>query len=65
MFIFTNFPKKQYTTMLPLKCNDPECSFELRKTSDSTLPPLIKAIEIFKLIEFPESETYDNDCKPT
>lgn len=48
----------------PLRCNDSVCSLELRKTPDSTLPPLINAMEIFTVLEFPETATYEDDGRP-
>ncbi|CAA0308877.1 unnamed protein product [Arabidopsis thaliana] len=45
----------------PLRCNASGCSLELRKTLGSTLPPLINAIEIFTVLEFPETATYEDD----
>lgn len=49
---------------VPLNCNDSKCSLELRKTPDSTLPPLINAIEIFTVLKISESATYEDDGKP-
>jgi len=49
----------------PLRCNASGCSLELRKTPGSTLPPLINALEIFTVLEFPETATYEDDGKAT
>ncbi|XP_024015450.1 probable LRR receptor-like serine/threonine-protein kinase PAM74 isoform X2 [Eutrema salsugineum] len=47
---------------VPLSCsNDSMCSLELRKTPRSTLPPLINAIEIFRVLEIIEAVTDEND----
>ncbi|CAA7026303.1 unnamed protein product [Microthlaspi erraticum] len=46
---------------VPLKCEGGQCRVTLSKTKKSTLPPLMNAIEIFKVIEFPQSETNQDD----
>ncbi|CAL9222846.1 unnamed protein product [Arabidopsis halleri] len=45
----------------PLKCPGGLCRVQLSKTPKSTLPPLMNAIEIFSVIQFPQSETYTDD----
>jgi hypothetical protein len=36
----------------------------LTKTQNSTLPPILNAIEVYKLKDFSQSETQQNDGKP-
>jgi len=49
----------------PTKCDgvdgDSDCGMELVRTGKSTLPPLLNAYEVYKVIEFPYSETYPAD----
>ncbi|XP_020886019.1 leucine-rich repeat receptor-like serine/threonine-protein kinase At2g14510 [Arabidopsis lyrata subsp. lyrata] len=45
----------------PLKCQGGLCRVQLSKTPKSTLPPLMNAIEIFSVIQFPQSETDTDD----
>ncbi|CAA7017678.1 unnamed protein product [Microthlaspi erraticum] len=45
----------------PQKCSFGLCYLDLVRTSRSTLPPLINAIEAFKVVEFPYAETNPND----
>uniref|UniRef100_M4CR60 Protein kinase domain-containing protein n=1 Tax=Brassica campestris TaxID=3711 RepID=M4CR60_BRACM len=42
-------------------CKGGICSFELMRTSRSTLPPLLNAYEVYTVIHFPQSETNEND----
>ncbi|CAN8321496.1 unnamed protein product [Cochlearia groenlandica] len=42
-------------------CDKGECLLQLVKTQKSTLPPLLNAIEIFTVIEFPQIETNEID----
>ncbi|KAL0865307.1 hypothetical protein Bca101_044425 [Brassica carinata] len=42
---------------VPLKCEGGLCRVQLSRTRKSTLPPLMNALEIFQVIEFPQSET--------
>ncbi|ESQ36145.1 hypothetical protein EUTSA_v10006769mg [Eutrema salsugineum] len=44
-----------------LKCEGAVCRVQLFKTPKSTLPPLMNAIEIFRAIHFPQSETSRDD----
>ncbi|XP_019056481.1 PREDICTED: probable LRR receptor-like serine/threonine-protein kinase At1g07550 isoform X3 [Tarenaya hassleriana] len=58
-------PKKlemetQYNS-LPAKCDGGVCRLKLVRTQRSTLPPSLNAIEVFSVIEFPQSETDQND----
>ncbi|CAN8311529.1 unnamed protein product [Cochlearia groenlandica] len=46
---------------VPLKCEGGQCRVQLSRTRRSTLPPLINAIETFKVIEFPQSETNQDE----
>lgn len=45
----------------PETCKGGKCSFQLNKTSRSTLPPLLNALEIYTVIQFPQLETNEND----
>ncbi|ESQ42384.1 hypothetical protein EUTSA_v10012638mg [Eutrema salsugineum] len=56
--------KLEILTMLsvtPRTCDGGECSFQLKRTNRSTLPPLLNALEVFTVIQFPQSETHGND----
>ncbi|XP_024006054.1 probable LRR receptor-like serine/threonine-protein kinase At1g51820 isoform X4 [Eutrema salsugineum] len=44
-----------------LRCKGGNCLLQLVKTTKSTLPPLINAIEIFTVVEFPQSETNQDE----
>ncbi|WZZ20366.1 hypothetical protein YC2023_121753 [Brassica napus] len=46
---------------VPLKCEGGLCRVQLSRTRKSTLPPLMNALEIFQVIEFPQSETNQDD----
>ncbi|XP_010443736.1 PREDICTED: receptor-like protein kinase At5g59670 [Camelina sativa] len=58
-------PKKLDVTTIdnvnPKTCQGGECSFQLIRTKRSTLPPLLNAFEVYKVIRFPQSETDEND----
>lgn len=58
-------PKKlQVDTLfntLPKTCEGLSCNWELVRTQRSTLPPLLNAVEAYKVVEFPYSETYPTD----
>lgn len=45
----------------PETCDGGKCSYQLIKTSKSTLPPLLNALEIYAVIQFAQSETDEND----
>lgn len=45
----------------PQKCRFGSCYLNLVRTQRSTFPPLINAIEAFKILEFPYAETNPND----
>ena len=42
------------------KC-DNFCSLELVKTKSSSLPPSLNAMEVFEVLQLPQSETDEND----
>ncbi|XP_010481036.2 PREDICTED: receptor-like protein kinase At3g21340 [Camelina sativa] len=44
-----------------LTCKGGSCLLQLVKTTKSTLPPLINAIELFTVVEFPQSETNQDE----
>ncbi|XP_019092968.1 PREDICTED: probable LRR receptor-like serine/threonine-protein kinase At5g59680 isoform X2 [Camelina sativa] len=58
-------PKKlEITTIVnssPRTCDGRKCSFQLTRTDRSTLPPLLNALEVYTVIEFPHSETEESD----
>jgi len=41
-----------------------EMTYSLEKTKNSTLPPIINAIEIYKVKDFPQSDTFQGDGMP-
>lgn len=45
----------------PMKCGSEGCYLQLVKTPNSTLPPLINAIEAYSVIEFSQLETSLSD----
>ncbi|CAL9244273.1 unnamed protein product [Arabidopsis halleri] len=45
----------------PVTCKGGRCSYQLIKTSRSTLPSLLNALEIYTVIRFPQSETNESD----
>ncbi|KAL0875655.1 hypothetical protein Bca101_025360 [Brassica carinata] len=45
----------------PESCKGVRCSLQLIKTNRSTLPPLLNAIEVFRVIKFPQPETDENE----
>lgn len=45
----------------PVKCDGVVCHLQLIRTPNSTLPPLLNAIEAFVVVEFPQSETNADD----
>ncbi|KAJ4878013.1 putative LRR receptor-like serine/threonine-protein kinase [Raphanus sativus] len=45
---------------LPTQC-DGKCVLELTKTSTSTLPPVLSAIEVYTVMDFPLVETNEDD----
>jgi len=38
-----------------------EIKYSLERTKNSTLPPIINALEIYKVIHFPQPETFEAD----
>ncbi|KAG7653426.1 Protein kinase-like domain superfamily [Arabidopsis suecica] len=57
----TKFEAQILFNDVPLTCEGGFCRVRLIKTPRSTLPPLMNAFEIFTVIEFPQSETNQND----
>lgn len=49
----------------PQQCDGGKCILELTKTPKSTLPPLINALELFTVIDFPQLETNQDDGMST
>lgn len=47
----------------PVTCEGGECILEMIKTERSTLPPLLNAVEVFTVVEFPQPETDASDGK--
>uniref|UniRef100_A0A1J3D089 Putative LRR receptor-like serine/threonine-protein kinase n=1 Tax=Noccaea caerulescens TaxID=107243 RepID=A0A1J3D089_NOCCA len=45
----------------PFECDEGACLLELVKTTKSTLPPLLNAIEAFTVMDFPQMETFEDD----
>lgn len=45
----------------PQQCEGGTCLLELTKTPKSTLPPLMNALEVFTVIDFPQLETNPDD----
>ncbi|KAL0855624.1 hypothetical protein Bca101_060777 [Brassica carinata] len=45
----------------PQQCEGGKCILELTKTPKSTLPPLVNALELFTVIDFPQLETNQDD----
>ncbi|CAH8361698.1 unnamed protein product [Eruca vesicaria subsp. sativa] len=45
----------------PQQCEDGKCIVELLRTSKATLPPLMNALEIYTVIDFPLLETNQDD----
>ncbi|CAN6895635.1 unnamed protein product [Brassica oleracea] len=43
------------------QCDEGACLLQLVKTLNSSLPPLLNAMEIFTVIDFPQMETNDDD----
>lgn len=51
------FKMQTLYSITPRQCDGGECLLQLVKTSSSTLPPLINAIEVFTVIDFSQFET--------
>ncbi|KAG2333379.1 hypothetical protein Bca52824_004559 [Brassica carinata] len=45
----------------PVTCDGRECRFQLIRTDRSTRPPLLNALEVYTVIQFPQSETDESD----
>ncbi|EOA37565.1 hypothetical protein CARUB_v10011886mg [Capsella rubella] len=56
-----NFEEDTLFNPAPLKCEGGVCLLKLSKTPKSNLPPLLNAIELFSVIQFPQSETNRDD----
>ncbi|XP_010443735.1 PREDICTED: receptor-like protein kinase At5g59670 [Camelina sativa] len=58
-------PKKLDITTVenvtPKTCQGGVCSLQLTRTNRSTLPPLLNALEVYRVIQFPQSETDESD----
>lgn len=57
-------PKLELFTLYtgaPVQCDSGGCSLQLVRTPNSTLPPLINALEAYTVIEFPQLETNLSD----
>ncbi|XP_019092973.1 PREDICTED: receptor-like protein kinase At5g59670 isoform X3 [Camelina sativa] len=58
-------PKKLDITTVekvtPNTCQGGRCSLQLTRTNRSTLPPLLNALEVYRVIQFPQSETDESD----
>lgn len=57
-------PKLQLETLYnpyPMKCKFLDCTVDLVMTKSSTLPPMINAMEAYKIIEFPDAGTNPED----
>ncbi|CAH8297290.1 unnamed protein product [Eruca vesicaria subsp. sativa] len=45
----------------PQICTGGKCIFQLIRTNRSTLPPLLNALEVYKVVQFTQSETDESD----
>ncbi|KAF8046875.1 hypothetical protein N665_3365s0003 [Sinapis alba] len=45
----------------PVTCKGGVCNLELIRTTDSILPPLLNAIELYAVVKFPQLETNEDD----
>ncbi|KAH0922398.1 hypothetical protein HID58_022416 [Brassica napus] len=45
----------------PVTCKGGLCNLELIRTTNSILPPLLNAIELYTVVKFPQVETNEND----
>ncbi|CAN6984589.1 unnamed protein product [Brassica oleracea var. botrytis] len=45
----------------PVTCKGGVCNLELIRTTNSILPPLLNAIELYTVVKFPQVETNEND----
>ncbi|XP_019095498.1 PREDICTED: probable LRR receptor-like serine/threonine-protein kinase PAM74 isoform X1 [Camelina sativa] len=50
-----------WPTINPMTCTGGKCIFELVKTVNSTLPPILNAVEVFTVVEFPQAGTNESD----
>ncbi|KAF8102418.1 hypothetical protein N665_0198s0122 [Sinapis alba] len=60
-FIPKKFSAFTIFSSLPRICQGGECNHQLIRTNRSTLPPLLNAIEVYTVIQFPQSETNEID----
>ncbi|KAH0860073.1 hypothetical protein HID58_088334, partial [Brassica napus] len=49
------------SSMSPQICSGGKCIFQLIRTNRSTLPPLLNALEVYTVVQFPTSETDESD----
>ncbi|KAG2333381.1 hypothetical protein Bca52824_004561 [Brassica carinata] len=65
LFADPEIPKKFELTTIesqyPRTCEGEECSLQLRRTQRSTLPPLLNAYEIYRVIQFMQPETNETE----
>lgn len=58
-------PEPLHTTTVldkfPNQCTDGECVLQLTKTSRSTLPPVLSAIEVYTVMDIPQLGTNESD----
>ncbi|OAO95441.1 hypothetical protein AXX17_AT5G59060 [Arabidopsis thaliana] len=60
-FIPSKLAVQTFLDISPRTCKGGNCIYQLIKTSRSILPPLINALEVYTDIQFPQSETNEND----
>ncbi|ESQ30275.1 hypothetical protein EUTSA_v10011248mg [Eutrema salsugineum] len=60
---YSPIPLKTKTELvkMPDQCDGGTCLLQLLKTSKSTLPPLLNAIEAYAVIDFPQMDTNEDD----
>lgn len=65
LFADPEIPKKFEITTIqsryPRTCEGEECSLQLTRTQRSTLPPLLNAYEIYRVIQFMQPETNETE----
>ncbi|CAL9222844.1 unnamed protein product [Arabidopsis halleri] len=60
-YVPMKFEAETLSNPAPIRCEGGVCRVQLLKTPKSNLPPLMNAIEIFSVIQFPQSETNTDD----
>ncbi|CAH8280254.1 unnamed protein product [Arabidopsis lyrata] len=60
-FIPSKLAVDTHLDISPRTCKGGKCIYQLIKTARSTLPPLLNALEVYTVIQFPQSETNEND----